>query len=117
MANEIPIKRSVVGTSQLNRVVNRDFETFTKAPAITDNDTIEELFRLYDLLYYSIPIDGETFSHEYLIVESSKLKRFERDTQDIQPLLDEIAELRQQLLIAEQQILDLELQSEQIPNI
>lgn len=110
MANEIPIKKSVFSTSKLNRVVNRDFETFTPPPTISDTDTIEELFRLYDLLYFSIPVDGETLSHEYLIVESSKLKRFQRDTEDIQPLLDEIAELRQQLLIAEQEILDLESQ-------
>ena len=117
MANEIPIKKNVFSTTKFNRVVNRDFETFKQPAQITDNDTIEELFRLYDLLYYSIPVDGETFSHEYLIVESSKLKKFQQNTDDIQPLLDEIADLRQQLLIAEQQILDLELQSEQIPNI
>lgn len=111
MGNEIKIVKSVIGADKSSKVLNRSFETFTKPVQPQETDTIEELFRLYDLLYYSIPVDGATLSHEYLIVESSKLKKFQADDfEDIQPLLDEIAQLRQQLLDAEQQILELETQ-------
>lgn len=53
-------------------------------------------------------MEGENNSHEYLVRKSSELINFEANTEEIQPLLDEIAQLRQQLLSANQQILDLE---------
>lgn len=92
----------------LNTVVDTQFNTFTQPIPQVDQDTVAELFRLYDKLYFSIPKEGETNSHQYLIQRSSELVEFEKSTEDVQPLLDEIGQLREQLLEANRQIFELE---------
>ena len=109
MARErIRIQKESYRSDQINNLVDRKFNTFTKPQPEVDNDTVENFFRLYDKLYYSIPVEGETNSHQYLLQKSSELVDFEKNTEDIQPFLDEIAQLRQQLLDANQQIFELE---------
>lgn len=108
MANDIEIKKTVFSTTEFNRVINTAFETFTQPVAEEDTDTPEELFRLYEKLYYVIDVEGEENSHQYLVRKSSELLTFDKVTEDIQPLLDEISQLREQLLQANQQIIDLE---------
>lgn len=108
MANDVQIQKTVFNSTEFGKVVDRNFSTFTQPVPEEDTDTVEEFFRLYEKLYYVITPTGETDSHEYLIKKSSELVDFEKNTEDIQPLLDEIAQLREQLLQANQQILDLE---------
>ena len=67
-----------------------------------------ELFRLYDKLYHNIPLEGEVNSHQYILNRSSELVNLEKTSEDIQPFLDEIAQLRQQLLDANETIFELE---------
>lgn len=107
MAKErIRIQKEVYRSDQFNNLVDRQFSTFTKPTVEVDTDTVEELFRLYDKLYYSIPLEGDNNSHQYLLQKSSELVDFEKTTDDIQPLLDEIAQLRQQNLELNQQIFE-----------
>jgi|TARA_R110000803_G_scaffold75325_3_gene139673 hypothetical protein len=111
MARErIIIEKELYNTSRYNNLVDREFKTFKKPEIPVDNDTIEELFRLYDKLFYTIPLKGKNNSHQYILERSNLVVDFEKSTQDIQPLLDEIAQLRQQLLASNQQIFDLENQ-------
>jgi len=108
MGNDIKIQKTVYNATEFNKVVDRSFTTFTQPTVEEDTDTVDELFRLYEKLYFEIDVTGEQNSHEYLIKKSSELVNFEANTEEIQPLLDEIAQLREQLLQANQQILDLE---------
>ena len=108
MDNNIQVLKTVFNTDKFNKVVDTSFKTFTKPVPEEDPDTPEELFRLYEKLYFSIDITGETDSHEYLIKKSSELVNFDKVTEDIQPLLDEIAQLRGQNLALNQQLIDLE---------
>ena len=108
MANDVKIKKTVFSTSQFLKVVDTSFKTFTQPTAAEDTDTPEELFRLYDKLYFVIDVEGETDSHEYLVRRSSELISFDKTTEEIQPLLDEISQLRQQNLALNQQLLDLQ---------
>ncbi len=108
MANDIPVVKTVFSTVDFTKVVDTTFNTFTQPVPEEDPDTPEELFRLYEKLYYVIDVTGETDSHEYLVKKSSELLNFDVVTEDIQPLLDEIALLRQENLGLSQQILDLE---------
>jgi hypothetical protein len=111
MAKErIRIQKDSYNSNQFSTIVDREFKTFIKPAIEIDTDTVEELFRLYDKLFFTIPIEGEINSHQYILQRSSELTDFEKTTEDIQPLLDEIAQLRQQLLDANQQIFDLENQ-------
>jgi hypothetical protein len=113
MAN-VQITKTVFKKDDFNKAVDTEFSTFVEPEVEVDNDTVEELFRLYNKLYFEIPTDSDVNSHKYLIQESSKLVEFTSDLEDIQPLLDEIAQLRQQLLIANQEII--EVQTEAIEN-
>jgi len=108
MANDISIQKTVFGNVDFLKVVDTSFKTFTQPVPEEDLDTSEELFRLYDKLYYSIDIEGDQNSHRYLVNRSSELLNFDKVTEDIQPLLDEIAELRTENLSQAQQILALE---------
>lgn len=108
MANDIQLQKTVFGKVDFTKVVDTTFRTFTQPVPEEDPDTPEELFRLYDKLYYSIDVEGETESHRYLVNKSSELLNFDAVTEDIQPLLDEIAQLREENLALNQQILTLE---------
>ena len=108
MANDINIQKTVFNTTEFNKVVDSTFKTFTQPVPAEDKDTPDELFRLYEKLYYVIDIKGDTNSHEYLIKKSSELITFDKVTEDIQPLLDEIAQLRGENLALNQQVLSLE---------
>lgn len=108
MDNNVQIVKTVFNTDKFTKVVDTTFKTFTQPVPEEDPDTPEELFRLYEKLYFSIDITGETNSHEYLIKKSSELVDYDAVTEDIQPLLDEIAQLREQNLALNQQLIDLE---------
>lgn len=111
MDSNIQITKTVFNTDKFNKVVDTSFKTFTQPVPEEDPDTPEELFRLYEKLYFSIDITGETNSHEYLIRKSSELVSYDAVTEDIQPLLDEIAQLREQNLALNQQLIDIEAES------
>jgi hypothetical protein len=101
MANQkVQIKKTVYSNVGLSKIVDREFRAFANPIPVQDTDTVGELFRLYDKLYLDIPVNGESDSHEYLITRSSELVDVDIDNEAIQPLLDEISELRQQLLEA-----------------
>ena len=109
MANEVRIKKSVYDKEEFKKVVDTEFKIFTQ-PVVIDTDlTVAELFEQYRKLYYEIPLQGND-SHTTLIEESSKLVEFEKDTENIQPLLDEISSLREQNQELNQQLFDFESQ-------
>lgn len=112
MDNQVDLKKKVYDNRQFSRVVDREFRTFIEETQ-EDELTVEEFFDAYDRLFLSIDIEGEINSHEYLARRSGELVQLEQNTEDIQPLLDEIASLRQRLLEANQEIANLEIQSEQ----
>ena len=108
---KIDLKKTVYNKDQFNRVTGgRGFTTFT-----LDGDgvvfTVEDFFNEYDNLFLSIPVFGDINSHEYLVRRSSELVGFQRTTEDIQPLLDEIASLRDQLLQSRQENINLQIES------
>jgi hypothetical protein len=108
MAEKIEIKKTVFPRNEFQKVVNTSFTTFTTTVE-EEELTVEDFFTEYERLYFEIPVTGEVNSHEYLIRRSSELVRFEEDTLDIQPLLEEISSLREQLLTANQTILELQI--------
>ena len=107
MANELKISKTQLNKEDLDKVIDRSFKTFGQPEAEDEGVTVEEFFTYYEELFNEIPLNGATNSHEYLVKTSGALLEFEKDTEDIQPLLDEIAQLRQQLLEANQEIVEL----------
>jgi hypothetical protein len=107
MAEKVRLVKTVQQKDQFVKVVQREFTTFVRPTDLESGDTVQELIRLYDKLYLEIPLTGP-LSHTYLIEESSKLVQLTQGNEDIQPLLDEINELRQRLLLANQQLIELQ---------
>jgi hypothetical protein len=111
--NPVPVRKTVYNKEHINKVVKREFTTFTQ-PVLEDTQlTIEDFFALYEELFYEIPINGDAGTHEYLIKRSSELYKLDDSTADIQPLLDEITNLRAQIIDNESEIIELQ---EQVAN-
>tara|TARA_B100000900_G_scaffold398291_1_gene399514 strand:- start:1227 stop:1565 length:339 start_codon:yes stop_codon:yes gene_type:complete len=106
MANEIKIQKKVYDPKTLNKVIDRNFKTFAQPEDPEAETTVAEFFDLYDQLYYEIPLEGERLSHTFLVQKSSELLDFEKDNSDIQPLLDEITILREQILSLNEQLIE-----------
>jgi hypothetical protein len=112
MAESVRIVKTNVNKKEFDRVVDRSFKTFGVELEEEQALTVDEFFTNYERLYKDIPVDGEVNSHQFLSRESGKLLDVVEDTVNIQPLLDEIDNLREQLLNANERIL--ELTNEQI---
>ena len=110
MAKRVEIKKTVLDNKQYRSTIDSKFKFFKELEPVVDPDTVEELFRLYDKLYALIPIEGEDNSHQYLVERSSELYKIDTQLDSIQPLLDEVASLRGQILESNRRILELETQ-------
>ena len=108
MGKNVEIKKTVFDRKGFQGVIDNKFKFFKEPDPIVDNDTVQELFRLYDKLYALVQIEGEEQSHQYLVERSSELYRIDAQLESIQPLLDEVASLRTQLLEGNRRILELE---------
>lgn len=105
------IKKTVLDKESGQRVLQREFTTFTQ-PIEDVQGSIEDFFNEYERLFFDIPIEGETQSHEFIVRRSSEYSGFEKDTEEVDSLLEELEALREQNLDLEQTIVDLEIQLE-----
>ena len=110
MEQTINLQKKVVNKDNIDKLIDRDIRFFTNASTTATASTVEDLFRIYDELYFQIPAEGQINSHEYLIRKSSEIYKLYQDIVNLQPLLDEISDLRSQLLDANNTIFDLENQ-------
>lgn len=108
MLKTVDIRKTALSKAEFAKVVNTEFKTFVKEQPEALEDRLDEFFRLYEDLYFQIPVEGAFKSHTYLVERSSELVKVEQDETVIQPLLDEIAQLREQLLLANEQLLDMQ---------
>ena len=111
MAEEINIQKTVFNRREFERVIDREFKQFIPPEDVTDPDNIEDVFRLYNKFYLEMKRRGGNNSHEYLIRKSSELVDLSADDDRLQPLLDEITNLRSELVEAQSTILELEIQN------
>lgn len=107
---KVDLRKTVYNKDQFSRVVGgREFTTFGIEDATPFS--VEDFFNEYENLFLTIPVFGEVNTHEYLVRKSSELVGFQRTTEDIQPLLDEITNLREQLLQARQENIALQVEA------
>lgn len=107
MAESVRIVKTNIKKEDFDKVVDRSFKTFGVQLEEQQLLSVDEFFTNYERLYKEIPINGETNSHEYLTKQSGKLLDVVEDTVNIDPLLDEIDNLREQLLSANERIIEL----------
>lgn len=106
----VNLQKNVPNKENLDKLIDRSFKFFKNGTVdqVTIDEAIQTFFQSYEDLYLQIPIEGESSSHEYLVKKSSELYKLDQDLSNLQPLLDEIGDLRVQLLEANNRIFDLE---------
>ena len=107
--SQILIQKTVFNKDTYGRVVNTQFSQLLNQEATEDtlSFTVDDFFQLYEELFYQIPKEGDTNSHQYILRKEADYLGVSISQDDIQALLNEITSLRQQVLESQQTINDL----------
>ena len=110
--NKITLKSQRFDKDKFNETVNKEFTQLVNVPdpSFFDRDlaVLDDFWYLYDKFFYIIPNLGEIESHQYLAKTSGEYADFATISDEIQALLDEIADLRKQNLELIQEATNLE---------
>tara|TARA_B100001093_G_C26839419_1_gene1019858 strand:- start:2051 stop:2443 length:393 start_codon:yes stop_codon:yes gene_type:complete len=97
---------------QYNKVIDNSFTQLITIPEeVPSLPTVGEFFELYNQLFFDIPKKGEVNSHEFLIKESTQYVDSKSISPELEALLEEVSSLREQLLEANQKVLELTKQN------
>jgi len=107
--SQIPIQKTVFNKDTYSRVVDTQFSQLLNQGATEDtlSFTVDDFFQLYEELFYQIPKEGDTNSHQFILKKEADYLGVSISQDDIQALLNEITSLRQQVLESQQIINDL----------
>lgn len=109
MKQKLELKINGFGKNSFPKVVDTQFTQLIQTDTEEDVDgfiTPERFFEIYDERFYELPIEGE-FSHKELIRRSSEYVGIDSTSEEVELLLDEINDLRMQLLQSQQSLLDI----------
>jgi hypothetical protein len=102
--DNVTIKKQVYGANKYNKVIDTSFSQLIKPQNIEVqpplDDQILNFFKTYNDLFYNIPKEGNN-SHQYLIQNSTEYTGYVAQSDTINALLEEINQLKQDLLKAE----------------
>ena len=109
MSQQVKLIKKVYDKNQYQKVIDTSFTQLVQ-PVTQDTGSalpsVNQFFDYYNQLFFDIPKFGETNSHEYLIKTSQE---YIGDTSvvnnELQALINEITELRQENLDLQQQLL------------
>jgi hypothetical protein len=109
MAQQVKLIKRVYDKNQYQKVIDTAFTQLVQPASISTGSvlpTVDQFFDFYNQLFFDIPKFGETNSHEYLIKTSTEYIGASSVVNDeIQALIDEVTELRQENLDLQQQLL------------
>ena len=109
MAEErLDLRKEVFNKAEYIKTINTRFNQFGTTTITEDLEaqiTVEEFFGLYNSLFYDIQALGETNSHQYLVKTSGEYINFDDISEEIQALQAEIAQLRENLLNAQMELI------------
>jgi hypothetical protein len=111
MSENIKFNKQVYDKGQYTKVINTSFTQLgvqSIQETINNQPTTDQFFSMYNDLFYDIPELGEINSHEYLIKKSSEYINFDANQEEIEALQAEIANLREELLDAQKQNIELQ---------
>jgi hypothetical protein len=109
MAEQIVLTKQVYDKNQYQKVIDTTFTQLVQPTSQATGSalpTVNEFFDFYNQLFFDIPKFGEINSHEYLIKTSTEYIGASSVVNDeLQALIDEVTELRQENLDLQQQLL------------
>ena len=114
MAENIQLNKNVFSKRQYQKTIDTSFSQLgvkTVQEQIDEQPTVQEFFNLYNELFYEIPEEGETNSHEFLVKTSGDYIEFDGLNDEINALQDEISQLREDLLEAQKENAELAVAS------
>jgi len=104
----INLKRQVFDKAKFNETINTNFTQLKSEldPQFFDLSlaTLDDFWSLYEKFFYDIPKDGDINSHLYLVKTSGEYIDYTPQKEEIEALLEEIAELRTENLEVRQEI-------------
>jgi hypothetical protein len=99
MSEKIPIEKQVFDKLTFGKVIDTQFhQLLNNTTEETPIFTIEDFFQLYEQVFYQIPKEGNANSHQYILQKEADYLGVIINQDDIQALLEEITNLRQQIL-------------------
>jgi hypothetical protein len=111
MPEEVKLVKEVYGRTTYTKVIDTTFsELYTPASAsvtLSTQTSVEIFFDQYNNLFFQIPATGEVNSHEYLVKRSTEYLGGGVITDNESAYIEEINSLRQQLLEANTNFLNL----------
>ena len=109
MAQQVNLTKQVYDKNQYQKVIDTSFTQLVQPTTAVTGSTlpsVNQFFDYYNQLFFDIPKFGEVNSHEYLIQTSQEYIGPSNIVNDeIQALIDEVTELRQENLELQQQLL------------
>jgi hypothetical protein len=109
MAQQVTLTKQVYDKNQYQKVIDTSFTQLVQPTIAATGSTlpsVNQFFDYYNQLFFDIPKFGEINSHEYLIKTSQEYIGTTNVVNDeIQALINEITELRQENLDLQQQLL------------
>ena len=107
--SQIPVQKTVYDKTTYTRVIDTQFNQLLNQGTSEDtlSFSVDDFFTLYDQVFYQIPKEGDTNSHQYILQREADYLGISISQEDVQALLDEITSLRQQVLDAQTTINDL----------
>lgn len=106
--SKINLNKNVFNKEDFLKTVNTSFtQLIPPTPVEVPAMNVDEFFAEYDRLFFQIPRNGANGSHEELVSRSSSYIGVTGQADEIQALLDEINDLRTQLITAQQEIVNL----------
>lgn len=101
---KIDLSKNIFNKTQYSQTIDTSFRELGVTSISEDlqqQPSVEEFFALYNNLFYDIPPNGETNSHEFLVQQSGEYINFESNQEEIEALQAEITQLRKDLLEAQ----------------
>lgn len=96
------LNKQVFVKNDFYNTVDTNFSQLVEQPLNTIFDinlaSVEDFFELYNKLFFEIPKEGTTNSHEFIVKESGDYIGSSQNNEEIQALLEEINSLRQENL-------------------
>jgi hypothetical protein len=101
---KVDLLKNVYNKVQYAKTIDTSFSELGVTSIAEDLEaqpSVEEFFVLYNELFYDIPPNGATNSHEFLVQQSGEYIGFERNLEEIEALQLEITQLRTDLLASQ----------------
>jgi uridine kinase len=98
---KVDLKKNVFSKSQYIKTIDTQFSELgvtTLQEDLASQVDVNQFFQLYNDLFYEIPANGATNSHEYLVKTSGEYINFDLIQEEIEALREEISGLREENL-------------------